>query len=137
MESRINRLFLTLIAALAISANANAGCTSTQFAGAWDVAFSDGNSCRLVVDQEGDVLIEPDRSQSTCFDPFRGVTVPDEGSYSVSKDCTVSFALIVEGATVELYGRVVQPRIFGTGIYVTYIPEVFAEKGSFNMVRVK
>ena len=88
-------------------------------------------------DQEGDVLIEPDSSQSTCFDPFRGVTVPDEGSYSVSKDCTVSFALIVEGATVELYGRVVQPRIFGTGIYVTYIPEVFAEKGSFNMVRVK
>ena len=60
---------------VSVSANANAGCTNTQFAGAWDVAFSDGNSCRLVVDQEGDVLIEPDSSQSTCFDPFRGVTV--------------------------------------------------------------
>jgi hypothetical protein len=137
MESRIRRLMLTLIAALAVSANAYAGCTTTQLAGAWDVVFSDGNSCRLVVDKEGAVLIEADMSQSTCFDPFRGATVPDEGSYSVNGDCSVSFELVVEGANVELYGRVIQPRIFGTGFFVTYIPDVFATKGSFNMVRAK
>ena len=137
MESRVNRLLATLIVALAVSANAYAGCTNTQFAGAWDVVFSDGNSCRLVVDKEGEVLIEDDKSQSTCFDPFRGVTVPDEGSYSVSGDCSVSFQLAVEGATVEMYGRVIQPRIFGTGLFVTYIPDVFAAKGSFNMARAK
>lgn len=99
--------------------------------------FSDGNSCRLVLDNKGEVLIESDRSLRTCFDPFRGATVPDEGSYSLNSDCSVVFELVVEGANIDMYGQIIQPRIFGTGFFLAYIPDIFATKGSFNLARVK
>lgn len=137
MKCRVNHLLVTLLVSLAFSANAYAGCTNAQLAGTWDVVFSDGNSCRLVLDDNGEVLIESDRSLSTCFDPFRGATVPDEGKYGVTQDCSVTFNLVVEGLIVEMYGRIIQPRIFGTGFFVAYVPDVFADKGSFNMARVR
>lgn len=137
MENRINRVLVTFVAALAFGANAYAGCTNEQLAGTWDVVFSDGNSCRLVLDTDGGVLIEEDRSQSTCFDPFRGATVPDDGAYGVEGDCSVMVNLVVEGVNVELYGRLIQPRKFGTGFFVAYIPDIYAAKGSFNMAQVK
>ena len=135
MKSRITSLFATLLAVLIGSSTAYAGCTNTQIAGTWDVVFSDGNACRLVLDKGGEVLID-ELNLSTCFDPFRGTTAPDEGAYSVLPDCSVNFELLVEGATLQMYGRLVENRKSGAGFYVLFVPDVFADKGSFNLIRV-
>ena len=139
MKNRLNKLLATFIAVLAWSSSAYAGCTNAQFAGTWDVVFADGNSCRLVLNAAGDVLIAGDRSQSVCFDPFRGVTEPDEGTVAVASDCLANFNLIVEGATIEMLGRIANPRNIGAGGYVVLIPGVPnpVAKGAFTMIRAE
>ena len=139
MKNRLNKLLATFIAVLAWSSSAYAGCTNAQFAGTWDVVFADGNSCRLVLNATGDVLIAGDRSQSVCFDPFRGVTEPDAGTVAVGSDCLANISLIVEGATVEMLGRIANPRNIGAGGYVVLIPGVPnpVAKGAFTMIRAE
>lgn len=117
--------------------SAYAGCSNNQLAGSWDVVFSDGNSCRLVLDDEGDVLIAEDRSESTCFDPFRGVTTPDSGTYTVDQKCEFSFALVVEGLNVSLFGRLTPNQQIGSGFYVITSGQFPVDKGSFTMGPVK
>jgi len=136
MDSRIAKFLATLLVGLAWVSSAYAGCTNAQLAGTWEVVFSDGNSCRLVVDKEGEVLID-ELDLSVCFDPFRGATAPDEGSSAVTSDCSVTFDLVVEGVNVQMYGRLSEPRNVGAGFYVAFVPDVFADKGSFNLVRVE
>ena len=136
-NQRVNAL-ATFVTLLTLGSNVYAGCSDDQFAGSWDVVFADGNSCRLVLDDQDAVLIEPDRSLSTCFDPFRGVTTPDSGTYSVEKDCSFSFELIVEGVNIDLYGRLTPNRQIGAGFYVVTINrQVPLDKGSFSILPAK
>lgn len=139
MKRRITSFLIVLVAVLAWSSSAYARCTNAQFSGTWDIVFSDGNSCSLVVNKEGEVLTEPDRSLSTCFDPFRGETAPDSGTIAVTSDCVASFDLVVEGLNIEMYGRIAKTRDTGAGFYLTFLSYDPLEvvKGSFNMIRVK
>jgi len=132
IQTRSVAAFIVLL--LGWGTSAYAGCTNAQFAGTWDVAFSDGNVCSLVIDADGNVLTNPDRSLSTCFDPFRGETAPDSGTVEITSDCLANFDLWVEGAEIQMGGRIAKTRDIGAGIYV--IP-AYAMKGSFNMVRAK
>jgi hypothetical protein len=121
MKNRINKLLATFLAVLVWSSSAYAGCTNAQFAGTWDVVFTDGNSCKVVVDRTGEVLIAGDRTQSVCFDPFRGVTEPDSGTVSVGSDCLANISLVVEGVTVEMLGRIASPRNIGAGGFLIFV----------------
>jgi hypothetical protein len=136
MKSGINKLLAILVVGLAWCSSAYAGCTNATLAGTWEVVFADGNSCRLVLDKEGGVLID-ELNLSVCFDPFRGTTAPDEGSYGVTSDCAVNFNLVVEGLNVQMYGRLTEPRNIGAGFFVAFVPDVYSAKGSFNLVRVE
>jgi len=139
MKNRINKLLATFLAVLVWSSSAYAGCTNAQFAGTWDVVFTDGNSCKLVVNATGDVLIAGDRTQSVCYDPFRGVTEPDSGTVSVGSDCLANINLGVEGVTLEMLGRIANPRNIGAGGFLIFIPGVSnpVVKGSFTMIRAE
>lgn len=129
MKNRMNKLLVTVIAVLAWGSNAYAGCNNEKFAGTWDVAFSDGNSCRLLLDSQGDVIAD----ESICFDPFRGTTTPDAGSYAVANDCSISASIVVEGVTVELAGQFSNGRNIGAG---RYLVSAFFVKGGYTMIRV-
>lgn len=115
-------------------ASAYAGCTNAQFAGTWDVAFSDGNVCNLIVDGDGNVLTSSDNSLSTCFDPFRGTTSPDAGLVQITDDCLADIGLWVEGAEIQMGARIAKTRDIAAGIYVIPVVPV---KGSFTMIRAK
>jgi len=60
-----------------------ARCTGAQISGIWEVAFSDGNSCRLRVVLGGTV----DTEQSICYDPDRGTSALDSGNLKVDAHC--------------------------------------------------
>ena len=139
MRNRINKLMATFVAVLVWSSSAYAGCTNAQFAGTWDVVFNDGNSCKLVLDGNGDLLIAGDRSQSVCYDPFRGVTEPDAGTVAVGSDCLANISLIVEGVTIEMLGRIANPRNIGAGGYLVFVPglQTPVAKGAFTMIRAE
>ena len=139
MKNRINKLLATFIAVLVWSSSAYAGCNNAQFAGTWDVVFNDGNLCKLVVNNEGNVLIAGDRSQSVCYDPFRGVTEPDAGTVSVGSDCLANIHLAVEGITIEMLSRIANPRNIGAGGYLVFVPGVDqpVAKGAFTMIRAE
>ena len=137
MKNRIVGSLLTLVVLLAWGPIAYAGCTNNQFAGTWGIAFSDGNACRLVLNKDGEVLSNPDRSQSTCFDPFRGTTADVLGIYDVSDDCSVSIELLVEGYPITMGGLIAQPHNVVGGIFVVVYSAdpLYAEKGSITMIR--
>ena len=139
MKNRFNKLLATVVAVLVWGSSAYAGCTNAQFAGTWDVVFADGNSCKLVLNDDGDVLIAGDRSQSVCFDPFRGVTEPDAGTVAVGNDCLANINLIVEGVTIEMLARIANPRNIGAGGYLVFVPGVPTpvDKGAFTMIRAE
>ena len=131
MKNRMIKLLTVLVAVVAWSSSAYAACGKAEFVGTWDVTFADGNSCLLVLDSKGDIVA----SESICFDPFRGSTAPDSGTYSVGWDCSVSAMLVVEGNTIELAGQFApRGRDTGAGRYV--VPAYFL-KGAFTMIRVQ
>ena len=129
MKNKINKLLITLVAVLACGSNAYATCSNPNFFGKWDVIFSDGNSCRLLLDRGGKVNAD----KSICYDPFRGAAAPDSGSYSVARDCSINAILVVEGATFELAGLFAVGRNTGAGYFV--VP-AFNAKGSYTMMRL-
>jgi hypothetical protein len=125
----MNKVLITLVAVLACGSNAYAGCANPKFFGAWDVQFSNGNSCVLLLGRGGEVIA----NKSVCYDPFRGAAAPDSGSYAVAKDCTFSTSLVIEGVTVELEGQFGIDRNMGAGRFV--VPD-FQEKGGITMLRM-
>lgn len=129
MKNQVTTLLATVAAALAWSSSAYAGCNNAEVVGIWDVTFSDGNSCDLVLELNGNVIAE----ESICYDPFRGATAPDSGSFDVAQDCSVSIDIVVEGLPVELDGRIARGRASGAGRYVVW---PFFVKGGFTMVRI-
>jgi hypothetical protein len=136
MKNRINKLLATFVAVLVWSSSAYAGCTNAQFAGTWHVVFADGNTCKLVLNMDGDVLIAGDRSQSVCFDPFRGVTEPDAGTVAVASDCSAIIELDVEGLEIDMYGRIAKTRDIIAGFHIVFLPaDPWVQKGAFTMIR--
>jgi len=125
----MNKVLITLVAVLACGSNAYAGCANPKFFGAWDVQFSNGNSCVLLLGPGGKVVA----NKSICYDPFRGGAAPDSGSYAVAKDCTFSTSLVIEGVAVELEGQFGIDRNMGAGRFV--VPD-FQEKGGITMLRM-
>lgn len=129
MKSQVTTLLATVAAVFAWSSSAYAGCSNAEFSGAWDITFSDGNSCNLVLGHDGNVIAE----ESICYDPHRGSTAPDSGTFDVAGDCSVSIDLVVETLPVELDGRIARARASGAGRYVV---QYFGIKGLFTMVRM-
>jgi len=129
MKSQAKGLVAGLAMVLAWSSSAYAACNGAEIVGAWDVTFSDGNSCVLLLDLHGDVIA----SESLCYDPFRGSTAPDSGTYTVAKDCSVHINLVVEGLPVDLAGRIARGRANGAG---RYLVPAYSVKGAFTMVRL-
>ena len=129
MRNRIRNLLIALVTVIGLSSTAYAGCDNAKFAGTWEVTFSDGNSCRLLLDIDGNVLA----SESTCYDPTRGTTAPDSGNYSVAEDCSIEAVIVVEGLDVELFGQFSNGRNIGAGRYL--VPAYYV-KGGYTMVRV-
>ncbi len=114
---------------LGFSSAGYAGCAPPQMTGIWEVAFSDGNSCRLKLNSNGSLNV----NQSVCYDPDRGSTVPDSGNIKTKANCFAEGELVVEGFTVELPVQFSQGRGMAAGRY-----RVTADgtKGSVVMVRV-
>ena len=129
MKNQVTTLLATIAAVCAWSSSAHAGCNNAEVVGTWDVTFSDGNSCNLLLDLHGNVVAD----ESTCYDPFRGSTAPDSGTFDVAGDCSVSIDIVVEGLPVDLDGRIARGRASGAGRYVV---SYFGVKGSFTMVRM-
>ncbi|MGI9263602.1 MAG: hypothetical protein ACR2QU_01655 [Gammaproteobacteria bacterium] len=130
MTNKINKVLITLVAMLACASNAYAGCTNPKFFGAWDVQFSDGTSCRLVLGRGGEVLAD----KSVCYDPSRGATAPDSGSYAVvPKDCEISASVVVQGVTIDLEGVFAIDRNTGHG---RFLVPAFAVMGGYSMIRM-
>ena len=129
MKNQAIKAFIAAVAILAFSSSAYAGCTKAQVSGVWEVAFSDGNSCRLRLNRSGNVVT----SASVCFDPSAGAAAPDSGTLSVKGSCFAEGNIVVQGVTIELYIQIATDRSIGAGRYL--IP-VTTDKGSVVMVRV-
>ncbi len=114
---------------LGFSSTGHAGCLPPQLTGFWEMAFSDGNSCRLKLNSNGVINVD----QSVCYDPNRGATAPDSGNLKVQPNCFAEGELVVEGFTIELPVQFSQSRGMAAGRY-----RVTADgtKGSVVLVRV-
>ena len=77
--SKVNKVILAshLAIILGWTSTGHAGCTPSQVSGIWETAFSDGNSCRLKIRNNGVVDIATDKS--ICYDPDRGTSGLDSG----------------------------------------------------------
>ena len=128
MKRQIHGVSALLVAGMMWGSGAYASCTNAEFSGTWELAFSDGNSCRLVVDKQGEVIAPA----SACFDPFRGSTAPDSGTIVVGSDCSATGSIVVEGVTVELAAQIARTRDSGAG---RYLVPAYAVKGAISLIR--
>ena len=114
---------------MGLSSAAYAGCTPPQLTGIWEVAFSDGNSCRLKLNSNGSINVD----KSVCYDPDRGTSVPDSGTLKTQANCFAEGELVIGGFAIELPVQFAQNRGMAAGRY-----RVSADgtKGSVMMVRV-
>jgi len=78
---------------------------------------------------QGDVIAD----ESICYDPFRGTTAPDSGSFTVAEDCSVMAEIVVEGIPIELAGYISRGRDTGAGRFVVW---AFGVKGAITLVRL-
>ncbi len=105
-----------------------AACTSAQVSGTWEVAFSDGNSCRLKLNNNGSISAD----KSVCYDPTRGTTVPDSGNLKVQGNCFAEGEIVIGGAVIELPVQFSNDRTTAAGRYLA--PD--QTKGSVVLIRV-
>lgn len=120
---------LMLVASMGWSASASAGCNAQQVSGTWEVAFSDGNSCRLKIKPNGAV----DTNVSVCYDPDRGTTDLDSGNLKPKGDCFAEGKVIISGVTIELPVQFSHDRSMAAGRFRV---SADGSKGSVVMVRV-
>jgi len=106
-----------------------AGCTPAQMTGFWEVAFSDGNSCRLKLVLGGDIVLE----KSICYDPDRGTSGLDSGTIKVDANCFAEGVVVIGGVTVELPVQFSSDRSIAAGRF--RVP-ADGSKGSVVMIRV-
>ena len=106
-----------------------AGCTPAQITGIWELAFSDGNSCRLKLNAGGNIVLE----KSICYDPDRGTAEIDSGTIKVDGHCFAEGVVVIGGVTVELPVQFSSDR--GTAAGRFRVP-ANGSKGSAVMIRV-
>ena len=126
-----NTFMLTSCALLTLgwSAISHAGCTPAQVTGIWEVAFSNGNSCRLKLIPRGDI----DPENSVCYDPDRGTGTVDSGNLKVNGQCFAEGELVIAGVSVEVPVQFSHDRSMAAGRYRI---SADGSKGSVVMVRV-
>ena len=129
MKSRLINAFLATIAILAFSSSAYAGCSKAQVSGIWEVAFSDGNSCRLKLNNVGKIIT----GSSVCFDPTLGAAPPDSGTLPVKGNCLADGQIVIQGVIITLAIQFATDRNTGGG---RYFIEATSAKGSVIMIRV-
>jgi hypothetical protein len=114
--------------AMGFSSASFAACTAAQVSGTWEVAFSDGNSCRLKLNNNGSI----NAGKSVCYDPTRGTAVPDSGNLKVQGNCFAEGEIVLGGARVELPVQFSNDRTTAAGRYLA--PDM--SKGSVVLIRV-
>jgi len=114
---------------LGVSSVSYAGCTPQQVSGIWEVAFSDGNSCRLKLKSNGAIAA----GESVCFDPDRGAGAPDSGQLKVKGTCFAEGELVLQGISVELPVQFSNDRTTAAGRYRV---SVDGTKGSVVLIRM-
>jgi len=104
-------------------------CSPPQVSGVWEMAFSDGTSCRLRLLNSGII----NTNTSVCYDPDRGVAVPDSGQLKVSGNCFAEGELVVGGVAIELPIQFSNDRTTAAGRYRV---SADGSKGSVVLIRV-
>lgn len=125
------KLLLASITGLAMgfAAPGYAGCTAPQVSGVWETAFSDGNSCRLKINNNGTI----NAAGSVCFDPDRGSAKPDSGQMKVKANCFAEGELVLGGIAIELPVQFSHDRSTAAGRFRV---SADGSKGSVVLVRV-
>jgi hypothetical protein len=90
-----------------------AGCTPPQVSGVWEMAFSDGNVCRVTLRKNGTINVE----KSVCYDPDRGAAAPDSGQLKIKGNCFTAGEIVIEGVAVELPVQFSNDRTTAAGRY--------------------
>jgi hypothetical protein len=130
MNKKIKTVLLLIVGiTLGWSSASYAGCTPAQMTGIWEVAFSDGNSCRLKLVLGGDI----DLGKSICYDPDRGTSGLDSGTVKVDANCFAEGVVVIGGVTVELPVQFSSDRGIAAGRF--RVP-ADGSKGSVVMIRV-
>ncbi len=106
-----------------------AGCSPPQVSGVWEMAFSDGNSCRIKLKSNGAINAEA----SVCYDPDRGAAAPDSGNLKIKANCFTEGEIVIEGVAVELPVQFSNDRTTAAGRY-RYSSD--GTKGMVVMIRV-
>ena len=122
-------VFSALSMGLVFSSASHAACTPAQVSGVWEVAFSDGNSCRLRLNNNGSI----NAAASVCFDPDRGSAAPDSGNMKINGACFTEGTLVLGGVTIELPVQFSNDRTTAAGRFRV---SVDGSKGSLVMIRV-
>ena len=126
-----NKILLASVVGLTLGWNSAsfAGCSPAQVSGIWEMAFSDGNSCRLKLQSNGSV----NTRKSVCFDPDRGAAEPDSGNLTVKPNCFSEGEIVVGGFTIELPVQFSTDRTTAAGRYRV---SADGSKGMVVLVRV-
>jgi len=126
-----SKILLASVVGLTLGWNSSsfAACTPPQVSGVWEMAFSDGNSCRLKLLKNGIINV----NASVCYDPNRGAAAPDSGQLKVAANCFAEGELVVEGVAIELPIQFSNDRTTAAGRYRV---SVDGSKGSVVLIRV-
>jgi len=98
---------------LAWTSASHAACSPPQVSGVWEMAFSDGNSCRIRLKNNGVMNTQ----FSVCFDPDRGAAAPDSGKLKIDGNCFAEGEIVIEGVAVELPVQFSNDRTTAAGRY--------------------
>jgi hypothetical protein len=106
-----------------------AACAPPQVSGVWEMAFSDGNACRIKLLNNGKISV----AKSVCYDPDRGAAAPDSGQLKIQGNCFAKGEIVIEGVAVELPVQFSNDRTTAAGRYRI---SADGSKGSVVLIRV-
>ncbi len=130
MKIRHNIVLASLVGlTLAWTSASHAGCSPAQVSGIWEMAFSDGNSCRIKLKSNGVIKAEA----SVCFDPDRGAAAPDSGNLKIKGNCFAEGEIVIQGEAIALPVQFSNDRTTAGG---TYRYSSDGTKGMVVMIRV-
>ncbi len=124
-----NLIASAVLLGLTWSTTSEAACSPAQVSGVWEVAFSDGNSCRLRLLGNGTIKT----SDSVCYDPDRGVATPDSGTLKIGGNCFAEGEIVLGGVAIELPVQFSNDRTTAAGRYRV---SANGAKGMVVMIRV-
>lgn len=106
-----------------------AACLPPQVSGVWEMAFSDGNSCRIKLLNNGNMNV----GASVCYDPDRGAAAPDSGQLKIKGNCFAEGEIVIGGVAIELPVQFSNDRTTAAGRYRV---SADGSKGSIVLIRV-